>query len=84
MSDIKLPQIQVNINKNLDLPTPDNQWSQINPSCLLAYLGIRGYGINAIPTTDDVTIQKMAVPLLGYYDIFKNYYALHVNVTTVY
>lgn len=75
MSDIKLPQIQVNINKNLDLPTPDNQWSQVNPSCLLAYLGIRGYGINAIPTTDDVTIQKMAVPLLGYYDIFKNYYA---------
>lgn len=75
MSDIKLPQIQVNINKNLDLPTPDNQWSQINPSCLLAYLGIKGYGINAIPTADDVTIQKMAVPLLGYYDIFKNYYA---------
>ena len=75
MSDIKLPQIQVNINKNLDLPTPDNQWSQINPSCLLAYLGIKGYGINATPTADDVTIQKMAVPLLGYYDIFKNYYA---------
>ena len=75
MSDIKLPQIQVDINKNLDLPTPDNQWSQVNPSCLLAYLGIKGYGINAIPTTDDVTIQKMAVPLLGYYDIFKNYYA---------
>ena len=25
--------------------------------------------------SDDVTIQKMAVPLLGYYDIFKNYYA---------
>lgn len=75
MSDIKLPQIQVNINKNLDLPTPDNQWSQVNPSCLLAYLGIKGYGINAIPTADDVAIQKMAVPLLGYYDIFKNYYA---------
>ena len=75
ISDIKLPQIQVNINKNLDLPTPDNQWTQVNPSCLLAYLGIKGYGINATTTTEDVTIQKMAVPLLGYYDIFKNYYA---------
>ena len=75
MSDIKLPQIEVKINKNLDIPTPDNQWSQVNPSCLLAYLGIKGYGINATTTAEDVTIQKMAVPLLGYYDIFKNYYA---------
>lgn len=75
MSDIKLPQIEVNINKNIDIPTPDNQWSQINPSCLLAYLGIKGYGINATTTAEDVTIQKMAVPLLGYYDIFKNFYA---------
>lgn len=75
MSNVKLPQIEININKNVDLPTPDNQWTQINPSCLLAYLGIRGYGINATTTGEDVTIQKMAVPLLGYYDIFKNYYA---------
>lgn len=75
MSDIKLPQIEVNIDKNYDQPTPDNQWTQVNPSCLLAYLGIRGYGINATTTGKDVTIQKMAVPLLGYYDIFKNFYA---------
>lgn len=75
MSDIKLPQIEVNINKNIDVPTPDSQWTQINPSCLLAYLGIRGYGINATTTGEDVTIQKMAVPLLAYYDIFKNFYA---------
>lgn len=75
MSDIKLPQIEVNINKNIDLPSHDNQWSQINPSCLLAYLGIKGYGINATTTAEDVTVQKMAVPLLGYYDIFKNFYA---------
>ena len=75
MSDIKLPQIEVNINRSYDLPTPENQWKQVNPSCLLAYLGIKGYGINAIPTQEDVTIRKMAIPLLGYYDIFKNYYA---------
>ena len=58
MSDIKLPQIEVSINKNIDIPTPDNQWTQVNPSCLLAYLGIKGYGINAIPTADDVTIHQ--------------------------
>ena len=58
-----------------DNPTPDNQWSQVNPSCLLAYLGIRGFGINAGTLNQDVNIQKMAVPLIGYYDIFKNFYA---------
>ena len=75
MSDIKLPQIQVSINKNNDKPEPSNQWSQVNPSCLLAYLGIRGFGINATTTSQDVNVQKMAVPLIGYYDIFKNFYA---------
>lgn len=75
MSDIKLPQIQLGIKKN-DNPTPENQWTQVNPSCLLAYLGIRGFGIVApTSTTQSATIQKMAVPLIGYYDIFKNFYA---------
>ena len=75
MSDIKLPQIQVSIKKPGDNPDPDNQWSQVNPSCLLAYLGIRGFGINATTSAKDVNIQKLAVPLIGYYDIFKNFYA---------
>lgn len=75
MSDIKLPQLSISINKTKDNPTPDNQWSQINPSCLLAYLGIRGYAYNTTTTSQEVTVQKMAVPLLGYFDIFKNYYA---------
>ena len=75
MSDIKLPQLSISINKTTDNPTPDNQWSQINPSCLLAYLGIRGYAYNTTTSSQEVTVQKMAVPLLGYFDIFKNYYA---------
>ena len=75
MSDIKLPQLSININKTADRPTPDNQWTQINPSCLLAYLGIRGYAYNTATSSQEVTVQKMAVPLLGYFDIFKNYYA---------
>lgn len=75
MSDIKLPQLSININKTADKPTPDNQWTQINPSCLLAYLGIRGYAYNTTTSSQETTVQKMAVPLLGYFDIFKNYYA---------
>ena len=75
MSDIKLPQLSININKTADKPTPDNQWTQINPSCLLAYLGIRGYAYNTTTSSQEVTVQKMAVPFLGYFDIFKNYYA---------
>lgn len=75
MSDIKLPQLSISIDKTKDNPTPDNQWSQINPSCLLAYLGIRGYAYSTTTSNQEVTVQKMAVPLLGYFDIFKNYYA---------
>ena len=76
MSDIKLPQIRVNIQKTTDTPTVDNPNSQVNPSCLLAYLGIRGFGTNvSTSTTSTIAIEKLAVPLLGYYDIFKNYYA---------
>lgn len=75
MSDIKLPQLSIDINKETDNPTPDKQWSQINPSCLLAYLGIRGYAYNTTTSSQNVIVQKMAVPFLGYFDIFKNYYA---------
>lgn len=72
MSQIKLPQLEVTININ-DNPDNENQWTQINPSCLLAYLGVRGYGMTNSTTKVKTTIN--ATPLLGYYDIFKNYYA---------
>lgn len=77
MSDIKLPQIKVDINNKIDVPTVENTNSQVNPSCLLAYLGIRGFGnnINTDNATISVPVEKLAIPLLGYYDIFKNYYA---------
>ena len=74
MSQIKLPQIECKINKTYDQPTTTEQWTQVNPSCLLAYLGIKGYGSMTSKTaTKDVS--KNAVPILMYYDIFKNYYA---------
>ena len=72
MSQIKIPQLNVSL-KNTDNPTSTNEFTQVNPSCLLAYLGIRGYGSLIGVTTKNV--EKNAVPLIGYYDIFKNYYA---------
>lgn len=73
MSKVKLPSLNINL-KNRDNPTKDNQFSQINPSALLAYLGLRGWGLNENPNAE-VFARKNAVPLLTYWDIFKNYYA---------
>ena len=73
MSKVKLPLLNIYI-KNKDNPTIDNQFSQINPSALLAYLGLRGWGLNENPAAE-VNVQKNGVPLLAYWDIFKNYYA---------
>lgn len=72
MSQIKLPQLRASITSN-DNPTQENQFTQINPSCVLAYLGTRGYARR--DGTGSIYIDINATPLLGYYDIFKNYYA---------
>lgn len=73
MAQVKLPQITVNLQQKYDNPSSDKgQWTQINPSCLLAYLGIRGY---ATLDTTTKTATKNAIPILAYYDIFKNFYA---------
>ena len=74
MSQIKLPQIGLTINSTYDQPTVEEQWTQVNPSCLLAYLGIKGYGSMTSDAKTKV-VYKNAVPILMYYDIFKNYYA---------
>lgn len=74
MAKVKLPQIKVTLNKQYDtITTEEEQWNQVNPSCLLAYLGIRGFANMEEPTTKIVS--KNALPILAYYDIFKNYYA---------
>ena len=49
--------------------------SQINPSCRLSYLGIRGLGRTKDELAGDITRRFNAVPYLGYWSIFKNYYA---------
>ena len=77
MSDVKLPKIEVQVN---DTDTSYNGVAikdrQISESCVLAYLGQRGYaGMIQKPRVNPLTIKRNAVPLLAYYDIFKNYYA---------
>lgn len=44
---------------------------QINPSCIWSYLGLRGVGI----TETEQGREFQCVPLLGYWEIYKNYYA---------
>ena len=74
MAKVKLPQISVNLNKQYDtITTEEGQWNQVNPSCLLAYLGIRGFA--NIEGENSKNVYKNALPILAYYDIFKNYYA---------
>ena len=74
MAQVKLPQIYVTLNSQYDTTTTEEeQWNQVNPSCLLAYLGIRGFANMAEVTSKKIS--KNALPILAYYDIFKNYYA---------
>ena len=64
MSEIKLPRITLGI--------PAHKLRESNPSSLLNYLGWKG-----ARNTDDTTRWDFinAVPVLAYYDIFKNYFA---------
>ena len=50
---------------------PDNV--QINPSCILSYLGLRGWGMNH--TAGSPTRLMNAVPFIAYWEIYKNYYS---------
>lgn len=74
MEQVKLPQLKVSITTLSDSPSnEEKQWIQVNPSCLLAYLGIRGYANT--PSSGAGVVKKNALPILTYFDIFKNYYA---------
>lgn len=73
MSQVKLPVIKPTATGNgTDFHSPgDYENSQVNPSALLSYLGIRGIG--ATNLNADRTFN--ALGLLTYWDIYKNYYA---------
>jgi hypothetical protein len=74
MSQILLPQIQLQTLSKATLQ--ENQ--QINPSALYKYLGISGLGAPGTGIIDpDTEMDRLfnAIPVLTYYEIFKNYYA---------
>lgn len=70
MSQVKLPQLSLTA-KPLPTGDADIDNSQINPSCIFHYLGIKGAGVAEEPTQRHFN----AIPYLGYVDIYKNYYA---------
>lgn len=80
MSSVYFPQIKVSARSrsswNPEEPTnealKDN--AQVNSSALIKYLGISGIG----HIDDSIKFQKRkfnGIPYLGYWDIYKNYYA---------
>ena len=74
MESVKLPQFTLTAKK-IDFSNKEEplEFQQINQSSLLAYLGVRG--ILGTSDKEHVTRDFNALPLLGYYDIYKNYYA---------
>ena len=68
MKMVKLPQIRAKVTST-DVAHEDEDFTQINPSCLLSYLGIKGFGNNPGEPGGNGT------SILAYYDIFKNFYA---------
>ena len=73
MADVKLPQITL-VATPYDLNAKDLDNSQINPSCILKYLGFSGVG-NNLTGEAGLTRKFNGTALLAYWDIYKNYYA---------
>ena len=72
MANIKLPQVKLKSDMPNEYENVDN--SQINPSCIFSYLGVRGLGINYDATVTEVKRQVNGIAYLNYFDIGKNYY----------
>lgn len=73
MSNIFLPRMRLWAANMNGQTIKDLDNFQINPSCILSYLGIRGVGSN----DHGALFQRYfsALQLLMYWDVYKNYYA---------
>ena len=72
MSEVLLPQI----NMYAFYTGEEGDNTQINSSSIYSYLNMRGLGRNGDAGTPATIGRKFnAVPYLGYWDIYKNYYA---------
>lgn len=74
MGQIMMPQIEMAASWDAAAIDLDN--SQVNPSSIFAYLGIRGVGKRTSPSTPGSVSRRFnAIPYAGYWDIYKQYYA---------
>lgn len=71
MSKVLLPQFEV-YTANTSIYKDDTNRGQVNPSSLLSYLGIKGFGNSRV---NQYLRRFPAIFNLAYWDIFKNYYA---------
>lgn len=71
MSKVLLPQFEV-YTANTSIYEDDVNRGQVNPSSLLSYLGIKGFGHSR---TNQYLRRFPAIFNLAYWDIVKNYYA---------
>lgn len=71
MKDVKLPTIRLTGDGNIG----DTDLGKVADNHLLKYLGFSGLGIRASNNTNVIQREILAVPILAYYDIFKNYYS---------
>lgn len=71
MSKVLLPQYEV-YSANTSIYKNDTNRGQVNPSSLLSYLGVKGFGYSIV---NQYLRRFPAIFNLAYWDIFKNYYA---------
>lgn len=71
MSKVLLPCFEVSAT-NTSIYENDTNRGQVNPSSLLSYLGIKGFGRSNV---NEQLRRFPAIFNLAYWDIFKNYYA---------
>lgn len=71
MNKVLLPYFQA-MTANTSIYENDTNRGQVNPSSLLSYLGIKGFGRSKV---NQYLRRFPAIFNLAYWDIFKNYYA---------
>ncbi|AXH76575.1 MAG: major capsid protein [Microviridae sp.] len=75
MKTVKLPKVILPTSFQPILNAPNINNSQINPSAIFSYLGIRGLGSIDTSLGVNQTREFNAIPWLAYWEIYKNYYA---------
>ena len=78
MERVKFPLLRTRAQRPIEGERLKDE-SQINPSCLLSYLGMRGLGQPADQEPEDLVRYFNAIPFLGYWDIYKQYYVNKIS-----